>query len=482
MKIYLFAIGGSGARVLRSLTMLLAAGVEFAQKNTELVPIILDPDQGAGNLTETVQLLKDYQRIRRLALEHDTKGHISTFTTNIAPLPGQEFLIPLEGVAGTKFQDYIQVNAAVDTHTPPSASKDLVQTLFSPENLNLDMQVGFKGNPNIGSIVLGQFERSSVFEDFMNDFSATAGDKRIFIVSSIFGGTGASGFPTLLKGLRQARLATHDAHIGALSLQPYFAVSNNPDSAIDSRTFFDKTRAALLYYLENIIKNNDIDDFYSLGDKKPERLENKEGGAEQRNGADFLELAGALSLFHFAQQPLRDRKNGRATMYEFGIRDSSDTTISFQTLGPNTEKQLACPLTALYLMHRYMEQHDLTTSPDAWLKDIQPNIDSSFVSDLGKFLENYYKWLEELGQGARQFAPIKLIQHDSNLFDCVEGYPVTIGFLDKMMKKQNFSLYTDRLNAYAKEHGMPTTSGELLSVLSDVSYGLCTDKINLPTN
>lgn len=79
------------------------------------------------------------------------------------------------------------------------ANKAMMKILFSDKNLNSSMDVGFKGNPNIGSVVLNQIVRSVDFEDFANSFEA---DDKIFIISSIFGGTGASGFPLLLKTLR----------------------------------------------------------------------------------------------------------------------------------------------------------------------------------------------------------------------------------------------------------------------------------------
>lgn len=470
MKIYLFAIGGSGARVLRSLTMLLAAGVELPQ-DTELVPIILDPDQGAGNLTETVDLLRSYRAIRDKA---NTVGHLTTFTSQLSPLDGQDFVIPLEGVANTKFRDYVGMHAGMS-----EASASLLKGLFSPENLDLDMQVGFKGNPNIGSIVLGQFEQSKVFQDFLHDFEQTGGDdKRIFIISSIFGGTGASGFPTLLKSLRTQGGVVGKAYIGALSLQPYFAVSLDEKSAIDSTTFYSKTRAALSYYSHNIIENNDIDEFYFLGDTSPDTFENHEGGLEQRNDAHFVELAGALSIIDFARKPQPDSQR-RASMYEFGV-EGSTSSLNFKDLGSKTEALLAAPLTALYLMHRYVEKHDLCTSADAWVKEIQAQLDGAFVEELQGFLQSYTQWLEELSASmGRSFGPINLGQSEDNLFDCVEGYPLALGFMDKL-KKQNFSLYTQRLNARAKEEGNPQTEGELLNILSDVSYELCYDKIKLP--
>lgn len=59
-KLYVFAIGGSGSRVLRSLTMLLASGVE---SQSDIIPMIIDPDTSNGDLERTVSLLRLYQSI-----------------------------------------------------------------------------------------------------------------------------------------------------------------------------------------------------------------------------------------------------------------------------------------------------------------------------------------------------------------------------------------------------------------------------------
>lgn len=469
-KIYVFAIGGSGARVLRSLVMLLAAGVEI---DAEIVPIIIDPDQGAGNLEETVALLKSYQKIRSEASEGQKN---ICFTTPIEPLPGMGYVVELSDVAKEKFKDYIGFTQGMS-----DASQVLVQSLFSQENLDLDMEVGFKGNPNIGSIVLGQFEESKVYQDFVSGFMSGGGDKRIFIISSIFGGTGASGFPTLLKTLRSSTNIVADAQIGAVSLQPYFAVDNDSKSAIDSATFYAKTRAALSYYIDNIVDNNNIDDLYYLGDTSVETLANNEGGTAQKNPASFVELAAALSLVDFAQRPapvpgtLR-----RATMHEFGLGDVA-SSFDFRGLGDKTQRQLAQPLTAMYLMRRYVEIHNLRNDKAPWLAEVQKDASyREFVDKLEKFLEAYNQWLSELsGHAGRAFAPINLDQSPDALFDCVSGYDVKTGFIERFTK-QNFDLYTDTLNSIAKKN-MPQKVGELLNVFADASYELCSSKIKLPS-
>lgn len=59
-KLYLFGIGGTGSRVIRSLTMLLASGVDAGVDT--IVPVLIDPDLSNGDLTRTVNLLKNIRK------------------------------------------------------------------------------------------------------------------------------------------------------------------------------------------------------------------------------------------------------------------------------------------------------------------------------------------------------------------------------------------------------------------------------------
>lgn len=61
-KLYVFGIGGTGARVLRSFTMMMAAGVTIDAD--EVVPVIIDPDAANADLTRTVALMNIYRSIR----------------------------------------------------------------------------------------------------------------------------------------------------------------------------------------------------------------------------------------------------------------------------------------------------------------------------------------------------------------------------------------------------------------------------------
>ena len=249
-KIYIFGIGGTGARVIRSLTMLLASGVKMGGNIDKVIPIIIDPDKSNGDLTRTVALLKTYKSIHgHLKFGKTSKSEF--FRTAIDDL-NTNFKMQVADVADKDFQSYVKYQSL------DRRNQALVSLLFSKKNLEAHMDVGFKGNPNMGSIVLNNFSTDSdndlgaILESFQS------GDK-IFIISSIFGGTGAAGFPLLLKTLRQAQNSqlpsaalVANAPIGAITVLPYFGVEHDEDSEINMDSFMSKAKAALAYYRDNL--------------------------------------------------------------------------------------------------------------------------------------------------------------------------------------------------------------------------------------
>ena len=191
--------------------MLLASGVKIEY---EIVPMIIDPDFSNGDLLRTVNLMRLYQEIHSV-LDFNNNEQNGFFRNSITALNNDgNYLLPLVGTSGISYEAYL------DLSTMSTENQALIRMLFSNANLSSDMNVGFKGNPNIGSVVLNQFAESKEFESFASNF--VDGDK-VFIISSIFGGTGASGFPLLLKTMRTDKnAALANSPIGAVSLLPYF--------------------------------------------------------------------------------------------------------------------------------------------------------------------------------------------------------------------------------------------------------------------
>ena len=63
MNVFIFAIGGTGARVLRSLTFCLSSGMEVIPDGTTIVPLIIDYDKDNGDKQRTIDLLDLYESI-----------------------------------------------------------------------------------------------------------------------------------------------------------------------------------------------------------------------------------------------------------------------------------------------------------------------------------------------------------------------------------------------------------------------------------
>ncbi|MBO6024648.1 MAG: hypothetical protein J6P83_07340 [Bacteroidales bacterium] len=465
MKVYVFGIGGTGSRVMRAMTMLLASGVEC--KADAIVPIIVDPDAAGGDVERAATLMRHYGEIRS-KLDFSSKKQNRFFRTEIMEtMPN--FRLPLSNTEDCRFDEYMDLSGM------SKENKALARLLFSQKNLDSDMKIGFKGNPNVGSVVLNQFEDSIHFQNFANDF--TAQDK-IFIISSIFGGTGASGFPLLLKTLRTSNNIANpnlvnNAHIGAITVLPYFQVQQDDESSIDSATFVSKAKSALSYYLRSISQNNTIDDLYYVGDDTRTTYENVEGGAEQKNNAHFVELISALALIDFAnsQNPNPERSNAeylQTVHKEFGIEKDSNE-ITFVELGQKSKKQLRKPMTQFLLFAKYLDEYrDFMSQP--WVVDRKFDdnfFDSDFISTLKTVQSEYIGWLAEMAGQQRAFTPFNLHRDPNRVFDLVKGNSPRGVFFDK-----NFKFFDNRLNGTRGE----SKSGEKEQQFAELFY-LATEKL-----
>jgi hypothetical protein len=452
-KIYVFGIGGTGSRVIKSLTLLCAAGIE--PKGFDIVPIIIDPDEANGDVTRTVELLQKYGKVRgHLDL---TSSSNNFFKTGIQPV-SDTFRMPLTGISDNRFKHYI------DYANLDRTNKALTSLLFSEDNLEANMNVGFKGNPNIGSVVLNQFSESAYFRQFASSFQD--GD-RIFVISSIFGGTGAAGFPLIVKNLRDLAAPfpnwalIRNAPIGAITVLPYFGVTADENSKIDKSTFISKTKAALTYYRKNISGNKSLNVLYYIGDNIHKDYENKEGSSAQKNDAHFVELAAALGILDFTQISNQYLSNQEDTnkrivadnpMYkEFGIQ-SDDRNITFLSLANSTQNKLKQSLTQYFLFVKYLDEHlrpgGLTK---VWAKNV---FDETFLGEpfYGSYLKNvnihFKEWLAELARNERSFSPFNLDAGKNNLFDCVKQVKQKTAMFQA---EKNYDFYDSKLNGISNK-------------------------------
>ncbi len=418
-KLFIFGIGGTGSRVIKALTMLLAAGIDAHA--SEIIPIIIDPHLGNEDFRRTTTLLGDYQTIQNKLGEGRKEGFFHTrirTLKEVAPDGNLQnsFAFNLQNVQNETFRNYI------DFAGLEGSNHDLAELLFSKSNLDTEMDIGFIGNPNIGAVVLNQFKDSEEFKQFASRFEQ---NDRIFIISSIFGGTGAAGFPLILKNIRNAASPLQNpeylrnARVGAVTVLPYFGLAPG-ESKIDMATFISKTKAALSYYESNVSGNKSLNALYYIGDDIKSSYQNDPGQGGQKNDAHLVELAAAMSVIDFMKMDdeALQTHNGRAVNAkhrEFGIREDIEN-LSFNALGEQTQRLLKRPLTQYLYFSRYLrdELQNAINVRQPFMQLSAPKIDNAFTTSyffqsvVSNFNKAFEEWLTEMARNQRRFEPFNL--------------------------------------------------------------------------
>lgn len=465
-KLYIFAIGGTGSRVLKALTMLFASGVKIGNGFETVIPIIIDPDTSNGDLNRTKDILRLYQEIRNQVDQPDDFyaqeiKTINEITVNSPVVNPDYFQFKLKDTDTNTFNQYIGFDS-LSEEIAEKDDKNFVRLLYSAQNLRSNLDVGFKGNPNMGSIILNQFTNSEDFKRFGQTFDD---DDAIFIVNSIFGGTGAAGFPLLLKNFRgNKNIPRHakikEAPIGGITYLPYFSLSKNDE--INAESFEEKAKIAIDYYNRTIISLNQINTLYFIGNRgNTNQEEYAVGGQEQKNKAHFLELAGALAVLDFCKNINSITRTTQ--IKEFGIEHDAQS-LTFADLNIENAKQLSPPLTKFKLYTEYLDKglsRSLNTS--RWTKsnikltpgNKQSLLDKNYFNSaeyktqIRSFNSYFDEWIKEMKDNRPAFSPFEEISAD-NALEIVKGQTPKGNRSFKAVDIQN-CLLTDNISIRNKE-------------------------------
>lgn len=309
-KNYLIGIGGTGARVIEAAIHLCAAGYG----PDELSLFLIDPDAGNGNLTRTKSLITDYIKCKKtLNKSENTK----IFKTEIKIPPDEKGLVwEIFSDTGATLSNFINYKNMMQTK-PELA--EFASVLFTKNELTTELNEGFRGHPSIGSVVMSnppqdRYPFKMLFDDLAGNKKPN--DVRVFLVGSVFGGTGAAGFPTLgskplLKFHPAAKLQDNVSQIllgGALVL-PYFSFDLDGEAEKNERMFVTTndfpiaTKAALQYYAEKD-KGLGFDQIYFIGDSLAQKVGKfGVGSKKQENLPHYIEVVSSLAAFDFFEQP-----------------------------------------------------------------------------------------------------------------------------------------------------------------------------------
>lgn len=307
MGYYAIGIGGTGAKCLESLIHITAAGM--MPDNDDLYILFVDPDKANGSLERAKTTFEHY----KVFSENDQLAQPHILQTNIDSAKPYIFS-PFDNQDDDKRKlssvfKYSELE--LDKENPAAA--DLFKVLYSKRERETGLNEGFRGHPSIGAsimaqTVLGAGEPWKTFRlKVANDPNA-----KIFIIGSIFGGTGASGFPTIAKLIKnEFKGKPVKPMIGGALVLPYFSFIDDGDNENELKAksdyFLMNTQAALKYY--NLINNKELvyNSIYLLGnDAQIEEEKFSLGGKSQRNSQHFIELYAALAAIHFFENATAD--------------------------------------------------------------------------------------------------------------------------------------------------------------------------------
>lgn len=304
-----FALGGSGIRALEPLLHLCAVGLGPRQ----LKVVLVDPDSSNDAVARARGLLDLYRRVRE-EVARDGAPEDGYFRTEV---------VDVLGGASQLWSPIADERHSKDTRFATQVDRDLMGRGAAPLGLlfdllyarpvrEMDLTLGFRGVPSIGTVFMNRLREQPFFEQLLRE--GRAADAIFFAAGSIFGGTGAAALPVVgralttplrLRGGDEVLTAVDRQRVGAALLLPYFtlpapASHAAPDGGLrpEAAVFAQNAAAALPAYTS---PDAGYGGYYVMGDDRPRQQEhNAVGGKDQANRSHYVELYAALAALDFS--------------------------------------------------------------------------------------------------------------------------------------------------------------------------------------
>lgn len=319
-QVFVIGIGGTGMRCIEAFTHLCAMGM-FDKTDVHL--LALDTDKDNGNFSRLKNLKEAYIKTKgvnkkQFALENtffSANLHYYQFSPDYSKL---STFSALYNYGDTKFS------------SPEKAS--IADLLFTDSAKDFDLKHGYRAQTHLGSMLMYHSIIDDVKSNDRSDLkrfiqelisSCSSGKPRVFILGSVFGGTGASSIPILPKAIKEAAALISDAtdiernaYFGATLLTSYFSfpLPSDNDKAkqkviATSDKFALNSQAAMMFYEADETVKTTYQKFYMMGteslDWKPSKIKDKTitGGENQENDSHYIELLAAFAAYHFFNSP-----------------------------------------------------------------------------------------------------------------------------------------------------------------------------------
>lgn len=481
MSYYLIGIGGTGARCMEAFIHL--SGANLLKDDNPVHLINIDPDVSCGNLQEFQNSWELYNRTYEMKCKV-VFGNKLEEPKAFNPVP--ENLETMDDVFGSGLM-----------RTSNQKLSCLYEAMFTPEERKTDLKVGFHGHPVIGAAVLGltmDTENDETWKSIIEQIKVDD-DPRVFIFASVFGGTGASGFPNVAKILKNKIPNNKDGEnkmkLGGCLMLPYFAFAtpkkeNGAEDELYAKfdDFIYNTTEALKYYDANKYIGDVFNSVYLIGDhEQPVQGEFALGAAEQRNNAHFIEIYAALAAFDFFNKPEEELKKPTHPMIATQSEKLTWGDFPNPCVYGDLQRKLATFIRFIYVYRAYTFGHLSRCRADknhkknvSWVIslvekagqiDLYQDTESwNRFEKLAIYCDRFLAWLEQITRNKRCEFLINRQIFDRNLL--VEPYQVVFPITeqkDKLTEKvvfQELSKFKDI---------SPTSSGA--GILLEALYKIC---------
>src|SRR5574344_2388490 len=346
---FVMGIGGTGMRCIESMIHLCAMGMF---DDTEIHLLALDTDKNNGNFSLLKEVKDAYLNSKNLDKANRTPLTDTFFSTDIKYY---EFSPNYE----TK-STFIDVFNYGNTKYNCPEEADLADLVLTDNVENFNLRHGYRAQTHLGSMMMyhsiieaAQSRAGSDLKNFIQELikATTSGTPKVFILGSVFGGTGASSIPIIPQAISKASEIINNgaanvlrgAYFASTLLTAYF--SFKAPSANELKTqkviatsdkFALNSQVAMMFYDDDTTVKNTYQRFYMMGTdgqswdpmvrEKDKITQTITGGGNQKNDSHYIELlaaCAALDFYHVDIDHLKTSKANHSTDYVYRSIESN---------------------------------------------------------------------------------------------------------------------------------------------------------------
>lgn len=454
MSFYAIGIGGTSARCVESLIHLCAMGLG----PDKLHIIFVDPDEAHGNLNRVKVLISRYLTLKE---ELNFPEDFRLFKTEIT-FSRDENNQPI--YAWSPVREEKTLSKYFKYHTLSKEYQDLCQLLYTRSELeDLEWDQGFRGRASVGAPVMAGISKQldkEPWHTLIQNIKNTLGNgyfAKLFIFATIFGATGASGFPTIAKILRDKANEENWGNkgkfkIGGALLLPYFSYNIPPEKQdtiyAHPEHFILNAKTALSHYHFLWREGSPYDAVYLMGERILDAKDRTyaEGGINQENPVHYIELLSALSALDFYFQK---HQEGRQRLFSYyagrEVPKEEAKMVNWQDI-PLSEKlenealfftSLGIAYLSFYLplikSEKYEEARDLIPWDADFFRKGQLRLEKAqkILDELASYFYSYLRWVCEFHLSTEQ--DLRLFNKDvlKNVFSHIKKGEELAGKIDE---------------------------------------------------